>query len=73
MRVVAQPAGASVGGAFELNIRLTLPRPFVQFLTNSVFSQIAPFHGRKQGQPVSLICASQQAPYVIGHTDYSDQ
>jgi hypothetical protein len=70
MNLVTQPAGASVGGAFELNIRLTLPRPFIQFLANPVFSQIAPFHGRKLGQPVSLLCAAQQAPYLIGDIDY---
>jgi hypothetical protein len=47
-------------------IKLTLPEPSIQFLANPVFAEIAPFPERKPGQPVSLLCPSQQAPHPIG-------
>jgi len=49
-------------GATPHHTQLTPPMPFIQFLANPVFSQIAPFPGRELGQPVSLIGASQHAP-----------
>jgi hypothetical protein len=65
----------SIGLNFKptLPAQLTLPRPFIQFLTGPVFSQIAPFPGRKLGQPGSLIGASQHAPCAISDIDYSNQ